>query len=216
MREKSKAGVSIIGGADGPTSVFIAGRRGKKTLKERIRRQIHKYKRKRAVGKIRAGAHTLEEVVAYAMDKYDATEVLMGQKRYVERQRNLKESLIIRYKPELLGHMKDISRPDVYDEASVRAFLHEIQLRSEMIAKISDDKMPMDFHIYEIKAGNNCLEMEIDYVWNVFGVSYSGNKKVMKQFKKIAQDLYVYYGVHEDDIRSESERYSALLGILSE
>lgn len=30
MKEKSKSEVSIIGGADGPTSIFIAGRTRKK------------------------------------------------------------------------------------------------------------------------------------------------------------------------------------------
>ena len=37
MKEKSKSEVSIIGGADGPTSIFIAGRTRKKPLKVRIR-----------------------------------------------------------------------------------------------------------------------------------------------------------------------------------
>ena len=40
MKEKSKSKVSIIGGADGPTSIFIAGRTRKKPLKVRIRNKI--------------------------------------------------------------------------------------------------------------------------------------------------------------------------------
>ena len=39
MKEKSKSEVSIIGGADGPTSIFIAGRTRKKPLKVRIRKK---------------------------------------------------------------------------------------------------------------------------------------------------------------------------------
>ena len=35
MKGKSKSGVSIIGGADGPTSIFIAGREHKKTSKSK-------------------------------------------------------------------------------------------------------------------------------------------------------------------------------------
>lgn len=57
--------------------------------------------------------------------------------------------------------------------------------------------------------------MEIDYIWDIFGVSYGGSKKAMKQLKKISQDLYIYYGVTEEDIRSKSERYSSLLATLS-
>lgn len=73
----------------------------------------------------------------------------------------------------------------------------------------------MDFHIYEIKIGEDLLEMEVDYIWNIFGISYSGNKSVVKKFKKIARDLYIYYGVSEEDIKNRTERYSSLVTELS-
>ena len=57
-------------------------------------------------------------------------------------------------------------------------------------------------------------EMEVDYMWDILGISYSGNKKIMKQLKKIAQELYIYYGVTEEDIKLKSERYSSLLTTL--
>lgn len=44
---KSKSSVSIIGGADGPTSIFIAGKLNKQPLKIRIRNDIYRYKRKK-------------------------------------------------------------------------------------------------------------------------------------------------------------------------
>ncbi len=69
--------------------------------------------------------------------------------------------------------------------------------------------------IYEIKSDGDCLEIEIDYTRDTFGVSFSGDKKKMKYFKKIAKDLYVYYGVSENDISKKTERYLSLLGILS-
>ena len=53
------------------------------------------------------------------------------------------------------------------------------------------------------------------YIWNIFGISYSGNKKVMKQFEKISKDLYIYYGVSEDDIKKKTERYLSLVTALS-
>ena len=57
-----------------------------------------------------------------------------------------------------------------------------------MIAEMPDNVIPMNFHLYEIRIGDDSLEMEIDYIWNIFGISYSGNKKVMKQFEKISKD----------------------------
>lgn len=50
----------------------------------------------------------------------------------------------------------------------------------------------------------------------MFAISYSGGKpKVMKRFQKIAKELYVYYGVTEDDIKDKTERYSSLVSWLS-
>lgn len=74
MKEKSGEALSIIGGADGPTSVFIAGKSGKKSLKARIKRFFYQCRRKRVEKRIVPGAHTLEEVVVYAKEKYQAAE----------------------------------------------------------------------------------------------------------------------------------------------
>ena len=126
-----------------------------------------------------------------------------------------KESLILRHEPELLGEMKDIPVPDFSNEASVKEYLGKIKTRSEMIAEMPDNVIPMDFHLYKIRIDDDFLEMEIDYTWNIFGMSYSGNKAVMKKFKKIARDLYGYYGVTEEDIINKTERYSSLVTSLS-
>lgn len=214
MKDNSTETVSIIGGSDGPTSIFIAGRSGKCPLKVRIKNHIYKCKRKRAEKKIVAGTHTLEAVVAYAIDNYNVIEVNAQQTNYVEQKRSLKESLILQHKPELLGEMKDISNPDFSNEESIREFFCLLQKRSEMMNEISDSEIPMDFHLYEVKIGDSSLEIAIDYIWNILGISYSGSKKEMKQLRRIAQDLYTYYGVSEDDIREKTERYSSLIAAL--
>ena len=48
MEQKSKNAISIIGGADGPTSIFIAGHSKKQPLKIRIKNSIYRYKRKKS------------------------------------------------------------------------------------------------------------------------------------------------------------------------
>lgn len=40
----------------------------------------------------------------------------------------------------------------------------KINTRSEMIAEMPDDVIPMNFHLYEIRIGDDSLEMEIDYI----------------------------------------------------
>lgn len=215
MKVKSKRGVSIIGGADGPTSIFIAGRTQKRPLKVRIRNIIYRFRRKIVEKKVVAGEHTLDELVQYAKNSYNLIETNSSEKKYIEQQKNLKDSLILQHKPEVLGEMKDIPKPDISNEKSIREYLCKIEARSEMIAEMPDNVIPMNFHLYEIRIGDDSLEMDIDYIWNIFGISYSGNKKVMKRFKKISKDLYIYYGVSEDDIKKKTERYLSLVTALS-
>ena len=215
MIEKSKSEVSIIGGADGPTSIFIAGKTQKRSLKVKMQNAIYKHKLKRAEKKIVAGAHTLNELVQYATNKYDVVEINVAERKYIVQRINLKESLILQHKQEVLGEMKDIPTPDISNEESVRQYLDKIKARSEIIAEMPDDIIPMNFHLYEIRIGDDVLEMEIDYIWNIFGISYSGDRKAMKQFEKISRDLYIYYGVSEDDIKKRTERYSSLVAALS-
>ncbi len=76
-------------------------------------------------------------------------------------------------------------------------------------------KLPANSRVYEIKSGSDCLNIEIDDTRETFGVSFSGNNKTMKYFQTIAKDLYIYYGVSENDIRKRTERYLFLLGVLS-
>lgn len=215
MKEISDKAISIIGGADGPTSVFVAGRKKGVPIKHRIQNGIYKWKGKRAARKITAGERTLSEVVVYAVKKYNAIEIDITQRKYAAQKNCLKESLISRYKPELFGELKEVIRPNEYTQETVRVLQEQFRARRERVEAITDEQMPMDFYLYEISIGDGRLEMEIDYHWNIFGISYSGSKNDMKQMKKIAKDLYLYYGVSEEDIRNKSERYHSLLATLS-
>lgn len=215
MKSKCNSQVSVIYGADGPTSVFMLGKSKKQPLKARIRNARYQSKRKKVEAAIVANSHSISETVEYAKDKYGLTETAFTDEKYIEQVKCLKESLIFRHKPELLGEMKDIPKPDFSDEESVKEFLNKMKARSEMIAKMPDDVIPMDFHLYEIRIDDDCLEVEVDYNRNIFAISYSGSKAVVKRFKEISRDLYNYYGVTEDDIKNKTERYSALVTELS-
>ena len=136
-----------------------------------------------------ANPHSLSETVQYAKEKSGLTETASVDREYIEQIKCLKESLILQHEPELLG---------------------------EMIAEMPDSVIPMDFHLYKIEINDNILTMKIDYTWNIFGMSYSGNNAVMKNFKKIVRDLYGYYSVTEEDIINKTERYSSLVTSLIE
>lgn len=207
--------VGIIGGADGPTSVFIAGKQGKQKLSHRIKNYFYKKRRAKIEKKIRTTSHTLEEVIYYITDEYGAMEVPADECSYIEEQRNLKESLIIRNKPELLGNLMEIKPPEDMTEEGMKAFFAQVRERSQKAVEIPDEEFPLDFHIYEIKKDLGQVRISIEKNWNEFGLSFSGDKKGMKELKKIAQDIYLYYGVEQDDIDNRTKRYSVLVTMLS-
>lgn len=207
--------VSIIGGADGPTSVFLAGRTGKRPWKVRIRNWIFRLRRKWIARRIRPHAHTLEETVFFMKKHYGAVEFSGESRIYREQRECLKGSLISRYRPKLLGELSTIPAFSMNDEKSRKEMYDWLQKQSERAAQIPDDLFPMDYHLYQIRTEGGRMEIGIDFRWNVFGISYSGDKKAMKKLKRLSRRLYIYYGVSEDDIKKNSERYSSLLTVLA-
>lgn len=215
---KKETAFSVIGGADGPTSIFLAGNMSKKkSIKERVSQCIYKYRRKRVEKKICASPHTLNEVAAYAIEEYLAIELSKTRRKYIEQFKCVKEGLLVEHKPELFGDLGEILWPDAFHEESAREIYRQMELRSELAAGISDSEMPMDFHIYEIGMEDGWIEIEIDFKWDILGIgiSCSGNKKTMKKMQKIVRELYLYYGVSEEDIKNRTKRYLTLVTMLS-
>lgn len=214
--KKSANGVSIIGGTDGPTSIFIAGKSKKFNLKHEIKKYMHQKRRTMVEKTIVANPHTLEEVVKYMREKYGAIQLSEQAYAYIEEKACLKESLLIRHKPELLGELAKLTKPINHDEESMKEFWKKLEERSQKAKMVPDEDFQMDFHIYEISVPDvGKMKVAVDTKWNVFGCSYSGSKNGMKKLKNIERELYTYYGVTEQDIQQRTERYSALVAELA-
>lgn len=212
---KGAGSVSIIGGADGPTSIFIAGKGGKVKLTTRIQNYFRKMKRSRMKKRVTANPHTLEEVVQWLKQEYGAVEVSQQSHNYLEQRNSLKASLIMRHRPDLLGELRNLEPPDGEDVEALKIFMEQINERNRMAEEIADDIFPIDFHIYEIKwAKNDRMRIGVETIWQVLDVSFSGDKKTMKQLNKQFKRVYLYYGVTAEDIKNETERYKSLLGVL--
>lgn len=213
---KRAAATTIIGGADGPTSVFLVGKAaGRKPLKVWVWQLIYRCRGRMAEKRIRANPHTLKQVIQYVQKKYHAAEIPGTKGIYLEQYASVKEGLILKHKPELLGELAKNPCPDELDEQSVREMFRQIQLRSERAAAVPDHEMPMDFHLYRIKIKGGQMEIQADFQWDMLEISYSGNKKAMRRLKRISREIYLYYGVSMEDIRDKTTRYSALLAALS-
>ncbi len=212
---KGAGSVSIIGGTDGPTSIFIAGKDGKVKFTTRIQNYFRKIKRDRIKKRITANPHTLDEVVELLKREYSAVEVSQQSHNYLEQRKCLKASLVMRHCPDLLGERMDLEPPESEDVKALKAFWEQIQEREKMAAEIADNIFPLDFHIYEIKCPENCMmQIGVETVWQVIDGSFSGDKKTMKQLKKLFRKIYLYYGVIAEDIKNETERYKSLLATL--
>ena len=215
-KSKGKSGVSVIGGADGPTSIFIAGRDGKVSFREKMKRKRYQKKREKVENMLQADFHTIEETVEYMIRKYQAEAMSKENFSYTERYICLKESLILKHKPELLGEWGEIQPPKDYEESSLKEFFEKLDRRKEKVSEIPDHCMPMDFHIYTIdipKAGQ--IQFEVEKNWSILSGGYSGDKKGIKKLSKIAKDIYLYYGFSEEDKKNRTERFQSLVTLLT-
>lgn len=212
QRGKRASAVSIIGGADGPTSIFIAGKLKKPNPVEWFKRKRYRRKRKKAEASVTAGTHTLDEVIQYVKEKYHATELSDERFSYREQYKCLKESLIERWHPELLGDAAKVEELKRTDKASIERVMKQIKLRSEAAEAVTEEQFPMDFHLYRVAVPEEGdIEVMIEKNWNVLTCSYTGKKEKMKHLKEICRDVYLYYGVSKEDIQNKTERYQALV-----
>ncbi len=65
--KKSASAVSVIGGADGPTSVFLLKKNAKLTLRQKIQKTKNKIKRFYVGKTLSCESHSLDEVIYLLM-----------------------------------------------------------------------------------------------------------------------------------------------------
>ncbi len=204
-----------IQGEDGPISVFVGGEIEDFPLLERAKIAWREKKRNKIEKTITANPHTLKEVAEYLQEKYGAVEVAEQSEEYAEQRTSVKESIIIQHKPELLEGLEEIEVPKELTEEALKDLWKQAELRRAKAESISDEMVPMDFHMYKIKTSEEGeIEFVIENTWEIFSTSYSGSKKELKFMKKVAQEAQLFYGVTEDDIKKRTRRYKDLLAML--
>ena len=80
--KKTADNIRIIGKSDGPTSVFIAGKDKKKTLRQKIEKSMYDFRRKRVIKFLRADSHSVDEVADYVVRELGYTEVSPSDESY--------------------------------------------------------------------------------------------------------------------------------------
>lgn len=215
--EKGKRAVSVIGGADGPTSVFVLKRKSKLTLRQEVERTKNKIKRTYVEKTLKPESHNLDEVIAYIVNECGFVELDKNSDEIKEEYNQMRASFIMQYAPELLGEYADIPQLKSESQEDVKAYLEQIQERMQKALAISTTEFDIDFHSFKKKCGdiNDNMHISIEKRFAYIGGGASGNKKVMKKFRHIYKDIYRYYGVTKEDIRFKSARYKDVVRTLS-
>lgn len=207
-----KRDTTVLVESNGPTSIFVAGKREEDVFFERRENTKEEKERRKIEQQIVANPHTLEEVIAYIKEKYGAEDKGEQAINYLEYRSCWKESLIMEYRPELLEGLAEFPSLKSRDEKEFQKFLNRVELFRKKVEEISDEEFPMDFHIYEIQIPEvGMLQVAIEKVWEKFGVSYNGKPEL----REIVKEIYLYYGVSKQDISEKSERYEELVRQLS-
>lgn len=219
MKEKAASNVTIISGTDGPTSIFTVGKK-KQTLPEKIHKIIHKTRyqiRKLWVENHLTGkGHSIEDVCTYIRNHYGFKEICPHSKEYQEEYIQTRASFIMQYAPELLGEFARMPKLSRNDEAGIKNFMKQLELRQQAANNIPKDCFDIDLHMYKKKSGNMQMHFIVESKYGYISGGVSGEKGHTKQFERMYRDVYRYYGVTEDDINLKTRRYKDLIRILAQ
>lgn len=213
--KKTSGNISIIGGSDGPTSVFLVGSK-KKTLKQRVQKRLFALKKKWVSLGVKPNAHTMDEVIDYVKEKYGFVESAKDSHEYVSQHDSMKTSFMMQYAPELLGEYAVPPELKSRDAEGLREFQEQYEIRKRKALEVPEEKFPLDFHILEKTENGNNMHLYMESRFGYIGGGFSGSGKGGKSgFGKIYKDVYRYYGVTEDDIANETKRYKDLITTLA-
>ena len=127
-------------------------------------------------------------------------------------------SLLFEHRPDLVGEPRFPSIYDIEDTEAVLRMMDEVTKKNQEKAdSIPRDVFDLDFHKYvkTEKNAENMMDVTIERNTGYIGGGASGSNFFIKKSKKILRDAYLYYGVSEEDIRTNSQRYKDLLVQLS-
>lgn len=215
---KSARAVSVIKGADGPTSVFLLKRNSKLSFKQKIEKIKYKIRRNYVEKTLKPESHTIEEVMEYIVNAYGFTALDTDSDKVKEEYNQMRASFIMQYAPELLGEYAEMPKLEDESREAVQAHLEQIQERMKKAQEIPVTEFDIDFYMFEKKFDdkNSNIHIILEKRFSYIGGGAVGNKKVMKTFHRMYKDIYRYYGVTKEDIRVKSDRYRDVVQALSQ
>lgn len=223
FREPQKTaahGTVVIGGADGPTAVFLAGKRRRHSKEERQRSR----KREKNLQRLVPNGRTTEELKKYLIEKYGAETVPEDSGEYGLLYRAMKGNLVIKERPELLT----APEPELPEKAlgtrsekiAMKAYMEAFEQRFKEAEELPDEVIPMRYSLYRFPVLENGerlgeVTVELEDIRQRVGMSYS-NFRGQKEPEEICRDIIRYFGVRQEDIETQSERLAMYLYMFGE
>ena len=212
--EKNASAVSVIGGADGPTSVCLIKRNQKLTWKQKFRKFLYDRKKARVERTLKPGGHTLDEVMEYLVKVHGFVE--LNKEEIKEEYNEMRASCLLQYAPELLGEYAILPSLQSESQEDVMAYFMQAQERVQKAKEVPVAEFDIDFHKFQISFDdiNDNIHFLIEKRFGYIGGGASGNKKIVKRFQQLDKDIHRYYGVTEEDIKTKSKRYEDVVRAL--
>ena len=205
-----------INGEDGPTSIFILKDTKNRTLKQRFYKIKYNRKKKRIEKMITGESHhSMEGVLAFAVNECGLAELDRDSVEVMEEYKQLRASFLLQYKPELLGEYA--KRPPLESEEpeAVMEYLEKCKEQLRQAMAVPKELFDIDMHKYikEYSDINESLDVVIETKYGYIGGGATGDRAV-KDFDEMMIRLHKYYGVTQEDIDNQTERYKNLIRTL--
>lgn len=214
MRKNASA-VATIGGADGPTSVFVIKRNQQLTWKQKLQKFRNRLKRAYVEKTLKAEAHTMEEVMEYMVNTLGFVELDMEEAE--EEYSQLRASFLMQYAPELLGEYATMPKLRSESPEDIQAHIKQFQERQQKALEVPVTEFDIDFHKYKMPLDdrNDDMHIIVEKKYAYIGGGSSGSKRIIKKFNRIYKKVYRYYGVTKEDMENKTKRYHDVVRTLS-
>lgn len=214
--KKCASAVSVIGGADGPTSVFLLKRNQKLTVRQKLQRFKYNIKKAYVEKTLKAEAHSLDEVMTYLVKVHGFVELEKDSDEMREEYSRMRASFLIQHAPELLGEYAKLPKLESESREDILTYVRQSEERIQKAMEIPVTEFDIDFHKFQISFEdiNDNIHFLFEKRFGYIGGGASGNKKILKRFRRLDKEIHRYYGVTEEDIRTKSQRYKDVVRAL--
>ena len=157
----------------------------------------------------------MEDVLTFAVKECGLAELDRDSVEVMEEYKQLRASFILQYKPELLGKYAKIPPLDSEEPEAVMEHLEKCKEQFQHAMAVPKELFDIDMHKYikEYSDINERLNVVIETKYGYIGGGASGDKAA-KDLDEMMIRLHKYYGVTQEDIDSQTERYKNLIRTL--